>query len=209
MNLIVHDVLEKTQREAAIRILLKTVPHGVDAHGFENAEVKLREGLRDTPSRAAIAWGHWLGGYDIDPKALLKTFEDGAEGYDEMVLVKDIPFYSLCEHHLSPFFGRITIGYLPQGKVIGLSKLNRVVDAFARRLQVQERLTVDVAQCIMNELRPHGVGVMIRARHLCMESRGVCQQGHSTTTQCLLGSFREEQDVRAEFLTLAVSNSPL
>lgn len=201
---VLKDTLDHTQREAAARILLKTVPGAIK----EGSEV-LREGLRDTPLRIAKAWEYWLGGYDINPAALLKTFEDGAEGYDEMVLVKDIPFYSMCEHHLAPFFGRITIGYLPQGKVVGLSKIARIADAFARRLQVQERLTVDIAQCIMNGLNPLGVGVQIRARHLCMESRGVCQQGHSTTTQCLLGLLRDDNGARAEFMGLAKSEVPI
>ena len=192
------------RREDAASILLRTVPGAIKKEGAQ-----LREGLRDTPRRVAKAWEHWLGGYEIDPRMLLKTFEDGAEGYDEMVLVKDIPFYSMCEHHLAPFFGRITVGYLPQGKVVGLSKLARVVDAYARRLQVQERLTLDIAQCVMNGLAPLGVGVLVRARHMCMEARGVCQQGHSTTTQCLLGMMREEPGVRAEFLTLAKSDVPL
>lgn len=186
------------ERATAIRVLLAT------AEG-EN----LREGLAETPTRAAKAWGHWFGGYNIDPASLLKTFEDGAGGYDEMVLAKDIPFYSMCEHHMAPIIGRATIGYLPQGRVVGLSKLSRVVDAFARRLQVQERLTVEIAQCIDTTLKPLGVGVQLRARHLCMESRGVCQQGHSTTTQALTGVMRNEAAARAEFIALAKSDVPL
>lgn len=168
-----------------------------------------REGTLETPSRAAKAWDHWTGGYCVNPVALLKTFEDGAQGYDAMILVKDIPFYSLCEHHLAPFFGRVTVGYVPQGRVVGLSKINRVVDAFARRLQVQERMTVQIAQVLEAALDPLGVGVLIRARHLCMESRGVCQQGHTTTTQCLLGVMRKEPEAREEFISLAKSEVPL
>jgi len=159
-------------RAAAASILLRTIQGAMvevpSTLSTAPPHVVLREGLRETPARVAKAWDHWLGGYEIDPHALMKSFEDGAEGYDEMVLVKDIPFYSMCEHHLAPFFGRATIGYLPQGKVVGLSKLARVVDAYARRLQVQERMTVDISQCVMNALAPLGVGVLIRARHLCM-----------------------------------------
>jgi GTP cyclohydrolase I len=133
----------------------------------------------------------------------MKTFEDGAEGADEMVVVKDIPFYTHCEHHMAPFFGTATIAYLPDKKIVGLSKLNRVLDAYARRLQVQERLTCQVADAIMNNLSPLGCGVVIKARHLCMESRGVCQQGHHTITSALRGLFKEESAVRSEFMALA------
>jgi GTP cyclohydrolase I len=201
-------------RANATWVLLQTVPNSTvqitsTLNPHAPPRIELREGLQETPNRVANAWEHWLSGYEVDPRQLLKSFEDGADGYDEMVLVKDLPFYSLCEHHLAPFFGRITIGYLPQGKVVGLSKLARVSEAFSRRLQVQERLTVDIAQCVMNALQPLGVGVLIRARHLCMESRGVCQSGHSTTTQCLLGLLRDDHDARAEFIELAKSDVPL
>jgi GTP cyclohydrolase I len=162
-----------------------------------------RGGLEETPSRVAKAWKFWGSGYERDPLAVLKTFEDGAEGCDEMVLVKDIPFYTHCEHHLAPFFGTATIAYLPDGKVVGLSKLSRVLDIFARRLQVQERLTTQVADALVEGLAPKGVGVVVKARHLCMESRGVCQQGHHTVTSALRGVFKEEPSARAEFLALA------
>ncbi len=168
-----------------------------------------REGLEETPARAAKAWQFWCGGYEVDPIDLLKTFEDGAEHYDEMVLVKDIPFYSHCEHHLAAIIGRATVAYIPNRRIVGLSKLSRVVDAYARRLQVQERLTRQVAECIETGLQPLGVAVQGRARHLCMESRGVRQQGHSTTTQALLGAFKTNPETRAEFLKLAHSEVPL
>jgi len=160
-----------------------------------------REGLHETPDRVVKAWKHWTGGYDIDPDSLLKTFEDGAEQYDEMIIVKNIPFYSHCEHHLAPFFGQATVAYVPKDKIVGLSKVSRVVDAFARRLQVQERLTVEIAECMEKNLEPRGVGVFIKARHLCMESRGVCQQGHHTETTALRGVFRNDHSARAEFLS--------
>lgn len=163
----------------------------------------LRDGLRETPTRVARAWEFWTKGYREDPATLLKTFEDGAEGVDEMVMVKDIPFYSHCEHHMAPIFGTATVAYLPNGKIVGLSKISRLVDLFARRLQVQERLTCQVAEAMMEHLAPLGVGVVIKARHLCMESRGVCQQGHHTLTSALRGVFKDDPIVRAEFLQLA------
>lgn len=160
-----------------------------------------REGLQETPERVAAAWAHWVGGYDISVEGLLKSFEDGAEGYDEMVAVVDIPFYSHCEHHLAPFFGTATVAYIPRGRVVGLSKLSRLLDAYARRLQVQERLTRQVVDALHQHLDPLGAGVSVRARHLCMESRGVQQQGHHTVTTALTGVFKNPE-VRAEFLAL-------
>jgi GTP cyclohydrolase I len=162
-----------------------------------------RGGLLDTPKRVAKAWSDWSAGYGVDIPALLKTFEDGADGCDEMVVVKDIPFYTHCEHHMAPFFGTATIAYIPDGRIVGLSKLPRVVNAFARRLQVQERLTNQIADAIQTNLHPKGVGVVIRARHLCMESRGIQQQGHHTITSALRGVMRESAEARAEFLDLA------
>lgn len=162
-----------------------------------------RGGLDETPTRAAKAWLEWTSGYGVDIKSLLKVFEDGAQGCDEMVVVKDIPIHSHCEHHLAAIFGTATIGYLPNGKIVGLSKLNRLADAFARRLQVQERMTNQIAEALMEHLAPLGCGVVIKARHMCMESRGVCQQGTVTFTSALRGVFREDPAVRAEFLALA------
>lgn len=163
--------------------------------------VEMREGLVETPARVVKAWGKWTSGYGVDIGALLKVFKDGAEGYDEMVVVKDIPIYSKCEHHLADIFGTATIAYIPDGKVVGLSKLSRLADAFARRLQVQERLTVQIADALMEHLEPKGVGVVIRARHMCMESRGISQQGHHTVTTALRGAIKEDARARAEFLS--------
>jgi len=162
-----------------------------------------REGIQETPERVAKAWTFWTSGYAVDIESLLKTFEDGSENYDEMVIVKDIPIYSKCEHHLADIFGTATIAYIPKGKVVGLSKLSRLADAFARRLQVQERLTVQIADAIEKHLQPKGVGVVIRARHMCMESRGICQQGHHTITSALRGVLRSDASARQEFLRLA------
>lgn len=161
-----------------------------------------RGGLAETPARVVKAWKMWTSGYDRDPRDVLKVFQDGAENYDEMVIVRDIPFYSHCEHHLAPFFGTACIAYIPDGYVVGLSKLSRVLDIFARRLQVQERLTNQVADAINDHLAPKGVGVVIKARHLCMESRGICQQGHHTVTSALRGAIKDQPETRGEFLSL-------
>ena len=130
-------------------------------------------------------------------------FEDGAEKHDQMVTVRDIPIYSHCEHHLAPIFGTVTISYIPNGKIVGLSKLSRLADMYARRLQVQERLTDQIADALFEHLEAKGVGVVIKARHMCMESRGICQQGHHTVTTALRGAMKDEPDTRAEFLRLA------
>ena len=165
----------------------------------ENAD---REGLLETPARVVKAWRHWCSGYGKDPAKLLKVFKDGGETYDQMVLVKDIPIYSHCEHHLAAIIGTASIAYIPNGKIVGLSKLSRLADMFARRLQVQERLTDQIADALFKHLEPKGVGVLIKARHLCMESRGICQQGHHTVTTALRGVIKDEPETRAEFLRL-------
>jgi GTP cyclohydrolase I len=161
-----------------------------------------RGGLLETPERAAKAWRHYTSGYGKDPASILKTFEDGADGYNELVLVKNIPVYSHCEHHMAPIFGRAHVGYIADGKIVGLSKLSRLVDMFARRLQVQERLTNQVAEALDEHLKPTGVGVVLECRHMCMEARGVCQQGHTTITSALRGVLRSDAAARAEFMKL-------
>jgi GTP cyclohydrolase I len=179
--------------------------------GYEDHVVRLlqyvgedpnRGGLRETPARVSKAWQHWCSGYSKKPEDILKVFEDGGESYDQMVTVQDIPIYSHCEHHLAPIFGTATISYIPDGKIVGLSKLSRLADMFARRLQVQERMTSQIAHSLQSILKPHGVGVCIKARHLCMESRGICQQGHQTITTALTGHMLNEPSARAEFLQL-------
>lgn len=159
-----------------------------------------RGGLLETPKRVAKAWKEWCRGYAQKPEDVLKVFEDGANGVDEMVVVRDIPIYSHCEHHLAAIFGTATIAYIPNGRIVGLSKLSRLADVFARRLQVQERLTNQIADALDEHLQPKGVGVVIKARHLCMESRGVNQQGHETVTSALRGVIKEKPEARAEFL---------
>lgn len=165
-----------------------------------------RPGLLETPKRVAKAWGFWTSGYDQKPEDILKVFEDGAEGSDEMVVVRNIPLYSKCEHHLADIFGHVDVAYIPNGQVVGLSKLSRVVQVFARRLQVQERLTNQIADALFEHLKPLGVGIVVRARHMCMESRGICQQGHHTVTSALRGVIREDAAARAEFLQLIQSS---
>lgn len=159
-----------------------------------------REGLRETPKRMAKAWGEWLEGYKQDPKRILKTFNDGAENYDEIVFVGNISIYSTCEHHGAPFFGVAHVSYLPNGKIVGLSKIPRLVDVFARRLTVQERITTQVADALNKYLQPRAVGVTLRCRHLCMESRGIKKPGTITMTSALLGDFKDDPMARSEFL---------
>jgi GTP cyclohydrolase I len=158
-----------------------------------------RGGLIETPARVEKAWRTWTCGYNQKPAQILKDFEDGAEKYDEMILVRDISFYSHCEHHLAPFFGVAHIAYIPNGKIVGLSKLARLTDVFARRLQVQERLTAQIADALMEHLDAKGAAVQIVARHLCMESRGVQKQNNKTITTVLRGVFMDPA-ARSEFL---------
>ena len=160
-----------------------------------------REGLQRTPERVEKAMQYLTKGYSEDPEALLKGALFTVE-YDEMVIVKDIEMFSLCEHHMLPFFGKVHIAYIPKGRVIGLSKLPRLVDIFARRLQVQERMTTQIAETIQNVIQPQGVGVVIEARHLCMMMRGVEKQHSATVTSAMLGCFRDERPTREEFLSL-------
>jgi GTP cyclohydrolase I len=168
-------------------------------------EDPVREGLLETPSRYRRAWEYWTRGYHEDLTLILKTFEDGADGYDEMVVETDIPVYSKCEHHLADIFGVAHIGYIPNGRIVGLSKLVRVVEHFARRLQVQERLTVQIAEALDNALRPKGVAVMLQCRHMCMESRGVNRPGVVTTTTQVRGALKEVPEARAEFMSIVGS----
>ena len=159
-----------------------------------------REGLCDTPKRVVNAYRDWFSGYSADPGAYLRrTFEE-VEGYDEMVVLRDIAFESYCEHHMAPIIGRAHVGYLPTDKVVGISKLARVVDAYARRFQVQEKLTAQIAHCIDMVLKPRGVGVVIDAVHQCMTTRGVHKRGVSMVTSRMVGAFRADASTRSEFL---------
>ena len=159
-----------------------------------------REGLVDTPARVARAYAEWFAGYDQDPAEILqRTFEE-VGGYDDVVALRDIPFESWCEHHMATIRGTVDIGYLPRDRVVGISKLSRVVDAFAHRLQVQERMTAEIADTIQKVLNPRGVGVIVKATHACMASRGVRKHGVSMVTSRMLGAFRDDPATRQEFL---------
>ena len=165
-----------------------------------------REGLRDTPERVLKAFGEYFSGYGEDPKEhLLKTFEE-VEGYDEVVLVSDIDVFSHCEHHLAPFIGKAHVAYIPDGRVVGLSKLARVVEVFAKRLQIQEKMTMQIAQVIEEVLRPAGVAVIIQCRHFCMCYRGVKKPGSWTTTSKLTGAFLKNPSSRLELFNLIGMN---
>ena len=179
----------RDEAEAAVRTLLRWA-----------GEDPSREGLRDTPKRVVDAYGDWFSGYGDDPRAYLeRTFEEVA-GYDEMIVLRDIQFESHCEHHMAPIIGRAHVGYLPDGKVVGLSKLARVVEAYARRFQVQEKMTAQIAAVIEDVLKPRGVGVVVEASHECMTTRGLHKLGVSMVTSKMLGGFRDDARTRQEFL---------
>ena len=173
----------------------------VDSLLTELGEDPARPGLRATPDRVARALRELTNGYGVRPADVIADaiFE---QDYDEMVLVRDIPFYSLCEHHMLPFFGQVHVGYLPKGKIVGLSKIPRLVEVFSHRLQIQEQLTREVAEALNEALSPKGVAVVVEARHLCMEMRGVETPGGRMVTSCMLGTFRSDPRTRAEFLDL-------
>ena len=179
----------QAQAEEAVRTLLRWA-----------GEDPAREGLLDTPRRVAEAYGDWFSGYREEPRAYLeRTFEEVA-GYDELIVLRDISYESHCEHHMAPIIGKVHVGYLPRGKVVGISKLARVVESYARRFQVQEKMTAQIAQCIQDVLQPRGVGVVVEGAHECMTTRGIHKRSVSMVTSKMLGSFREDARTRAEFL---------
>lgn len=183
------DPVTQDQAEEAVRTLLRWA-----------GEDPAREGLIDTPRRVAKAYGDWFRGYRVDPREYLaRTFEE-VEGYDELIVLRDIEFESHCEHHMAPIIGKAHIGYLPAGKVVGISKLARVVEAYARRFQVQEKMTAQIANCIQDVLQPRGVGVVVEGAHECMTTRGIHKRGVSMVTSKMLGGFRDDARTRAEFL---------
>ena len=184
------DRPSRTEAEDAVRTLIRWA-----------GDNPKREGLRTTPARVVRAYEEWFSGYDDDPRIYLQsTFEEVA-GYDEMVLLRNIRFESHCEHHMAPIIGRVHIGYLPRNRVIGISKLARLVEAFARRLQIQEKMTAEIAQCLNLGLKPHGVGVVVEAAHECMTTRGVHKTDVTMVTSRLLGAFRTQSQTRQEFLS--------
>ena len=183
------DPVTRDQAEDAVRVLLRWA-----------GEDPAREGLLDTPKRVVKAYGDWFSGYQEDPREFLeRTFEEVA-GYDEMIVLRDIEFESHCEHHMAPIIGRAHVGYLPAGKVVGISKLARVVETYARRFQVQEKMTAQIARCIQDVLQPIGVAVVVEGKHQCMTTRGVHKTGVSMVTSKMLGTFRTDPMTRAEFL---------
>ena len=183
-----HDVTRQ-QAEDAVRTLLRWA-----------GDDPTREGLLDTPRRVAKAYEDWFSGYALDPDDYMaRTFEE-VGGYDEMIVLRDIEYESHCEHHMAPIIGKVHVGYLPDGKVVGISKLARVVEAYARRFQVQEKMTAQIAGCIQRALHPLGVGVVVDGSHECMTTRGVHKRGVSMITSQMLGTFREDARTRAEFL---------
>jgi GTP cyclohydrolase I len=181
----------RERAEAAVRTLLEWI--GDDPQ---------REGLRGTPGRVVRAYEDWFSGYNDDPLDFLRRTFHEVDGYDEMIVLRDIGFESHCEHHMAPIVGKVHIGYLPDRKVVGISKLARVVETFARRLQVQESLTAQIAHCIQDVLKPRGVAVVVEATHQCMTTRGVRKHGVSMITSQLLGHFRSDPRTRAEFLAM-------
>jgi GTP cyclohydrolase IA len=181
----------REQAEAAVKTLLSWI--GDDPE---------REGLVGTPGRVVRAYEDWFSGYSDDPVAFLRRTFCEVDGYDEMVVLRDIGFESHCEHHMAPIVGKVHIGYLPNRKVVGISKLARVVETFARRLQVQETLTAQIANCIQDVLKPRGVGVVVEGVHQCMTTRGVRKHGVSMLTSQLLGHFRSDPRTRAEFMAM-------
>ena len=184
-------IISQAEAEAAVRTLLEWAGDDPD-----------REGLLETPARVARSYRELFAGYESDPRAYLeKTFEE-VGGYDEMVVLKDIRFVSFCEHHMLPVVGKAHVGYLPTDRVVGISKLARVVHGFGRRLQIQEKMTAEIAQAIQDVLRPQGVGVVIEAEHSCMTLRGVNVAGASLSTSCLMGVIRDDPRTREEFLRL-------
>ncbi len=195
------SVVEKPTRkeaEEAVRTLLRWA-----------GDDPVREGLRETPSRVVRAYEEFFSGYDTDPRELLeRTFEE-TDGYDEMVLLRDIRFESHCEHHLAPIIGRAHVGYLPKSRVVGISKLARLVEAYAKRLQIQEKMTAQVANTISEVLEPAGVAVVIEAAHQCMTTRGVHKPGVTMVTSRMLGAFRKDPSTRREFLSMIGSPANL
>ena len=184
--------LNPTRVEAIFKALLQEI----------EPEDWRREDLAETPRRATEAWVEWCAGYNTNPTELLKTFSESATGYDELVVVTNIPFYSHCAHHLATIEGIAHVGYLPSTHVVGLSKIPRIIDAYARRLQTQERLTTEIADCLHTGLQAQATGVILRAKHACLSSRGARVQGAEMVTSALRGMLKTDDSLRLEFLTL-------
>ncbi len=188
----VNGVINQEKIAAGVRMIIEAIGDDPD-----------REGLKDTASRVARMYGEFFQGLHEDPRTYLQVVFD--EQHDEMVLVKDVPFHSMCEHHLLPFHGRVHAAYIPRGRVVGLSKIARVIEVFARRPQVQERMTSQIADLLIDELDAHGVGIVVEASHTCMTMRGVKKPGSLMVTSAMRGSFKTDQATRSEFMSLVVS----
>jgi GTP cyclohydrolase I len=188
----VNGVINQEKIAAGVRMIIEAIGDDPD-----------REGLKDTASRVARMYGEFFQGLREDPRTYLQVVFD--EQHDEMVLVKDVPFHSMCEHHLLPFHGQVHAAYIPRGRVVGLSKIARVIEVFARRPQVQERMTAQIADLLIDELDAHGVGVVVEASHTCMTMRGVKKPGSLMVTSAMRGSFKTDQATRSEFMSLVVS----
>ena len=188
----VNGVINHEKIAAGVRMIIEAIGDDPD-----------REGLKDTAGRVARMYGEFFQGLHEDPRTYLQVVFD--EQHDEMVLVKDVPFHSMCEHHLLPFHGRVHAAYIPRGRVVGLSKIARVIEVFARRPQVQERMTAQIADLMIDELDAHGVGVVVEASHTCMTMRGVKKPGSLMVTSAMRGSFKTDQATRGEFMSLVVS----
>jgi GTP cyclohydrolase I len=185
-----EDRPSRAEAESAVRTLIRWAGEDPD-----------REGLLATPARVARAYEEWFGGYQVDPREFLqRTFEEVA-GYDEVVVLKNIRFESHCEHHMAPIIGRVHVGYLPRKRVVGISKLARLVDAYAKRMQIQERMTAEIAGCLDAVLKPHGVAVVVEGAHQCMTTRGAHKSDVTMTTSRMLGVFRTQPQTRQEFFT--------
>ena len=188
----VNGMINQEKIAAGVRMIIEAIGDDPD-----------REGLKDTAKRVARMYGEFFQGLHEDPRTYLQVVFD--EQHDEMVLVKDVPFHSMCEHHLLPFHGRVHAAYIPRGRVVGLSKIARVIEVFARRPQVQERMTAQIADLLTDELDAHGVGVVVEASHTCMTMRGVKKPGSLMVTSAMRGSFKSDQATRSEFMSLVVS----
>ena len=192
------ESVTQADAEAAVRTLLQWA-----------GEDPAREGLLDTPARVARAYKDWFSGYALDPAEYLRRTFKEVEGYDELIVLRDIGFESHCEHHMAPIIGRAHVGYLPNGRVVGISKLARVVETFARRFQVQEKLTAQIAHTICEVLNPRGVAVVVEATHECMTTRGIHKRGVSMVTSAMLGTFRDDARTRSEFLQFVGHSGPV
>lgn len=196
----ISELDEAVHAEPEHRPNRREIEHAIRTLLAATGDDPSREGLQETPARVARAYSEWFAGYRVDPKSYLDRVFEETEGYDETVLLRDIPLVSTCEHHMAPITGKAHVAYRPNGKVVGISKLSRLVDGYARRLQLQERLTNEIARALDEALQPKAVAVVIEASHGCMTTRGVNQHGISMVTKCWLGEFKTDESLRRELM---------